>query len=204
MRKKYIFHAFLLPLVQKVSYEAPMVQLTEHSAKADPYIHLETGNLDFAIHIDKPVDKNFTATYLGDVTPVIFARKKHPLASNKDTLLEDCFNYAFLDLNIDNADNIAFTNPIDTMLMKLGFYREIHLKSSQFSILIEVLKSSNHLLIGPHFLMNATGYYDNFTVVYQFEKSIKNTIELYLLEHKRVQNSPAHQWLKHILLKQNY
>lgn len=194
-------HAFLLPLLQDVSSAAPMVKITEHSAKINPFKHLELGSLDFAIHVDKPIDKNFAITHLGAVVPVIFARKSHPLAIQHTVNLKDCFDYTFLDLNIESNPGVGFTNPIDTMLLKLGFHRDIHIISSQFSILTQALKRTDNLLIGPHFLFDEEEFSDDFTVIYQFEKSIDNTIDLYLLEHNRVQNSPAHQWFKQLLLK---
>jgi len=197
-------HAFLLPLVQKIYSTAPMVQLTEHSAKVDPEKHLESGSLDFAIHIEKSTDNNFTSTSLGTLIPVIFARRNHPLTNKNKIELKDCFDYSFLDLNIESAANIGFINPIDTMLSKQGFHRDIHLKSSQFSILSDVLMTSDNLLIGPHFLLNSNVFNENFTVVYQFEKSSDNNIGLYLLEHQRVQNSAAHQWLKNIIINQKF
>ncbi len=194
-------HALLLPLTQELSKAAPLIKLTEHTAKTDPCKALESGHLDFAIHVEKPADINFISTHLDTVTPVIFARKNHPL-SNSKVELEDCFKYGFLDFNIESDSTTSFTNPIDTMLIKKGFNRDIHLSSSQFSILVEILMTSDNLLIGPHFLMNATVHKKNVTTVYQFEKSSINNIDLFLLEHQRVQNSAAHQWFKNIITKQ--
>ena len=189
-------HAFLLPLLQQLENEAPKVKLTEHPAKINPYSYLESGSLDFAIHVEASSDNSFNSIHLGVVTPVIYARKGHPLSNSKKVELQDCFNYSYLDLHIENDTNILFTNPIDILLSKQGFKRDIHLKSSQLSILTQVLKSTDHLLIAPHFFLNTKEYQDNFDVIYSFEQSEINNINLYLLEHQRVENSKVHQWLK--------
>lgn len=193
---------FLLPLIKQLSSAAPSIKLSEYPAKINPYDYLESGSLDFAIHVDKTLDKNFSSTDFGNVKPVIFARKEHPLLKQQSIKLGDCFNFSFLDLLIDDSTSIGFINPIDLLISKQGFKRDIHFQSSQLSILTTILKDSDHLLIGPHFLLDADNYDDQFSTVYQFEQA--NAINLYLLEHNRVQNSAAHQWFKQLVLKQGF
>jgi DNA-binding transcriptional LysR family regulator len=138
----------------------------------------------------------FIATSLGSVTPIIFARKGHPLTEKKSVQLVDCISYHFLDLTIEGDSEIGFTHPIDSILLKQGYRRDIRLQSSQFSILLEILKSSDSLLIGSSFLMNSHQYKQDFVPIFQFEQNTENLIELFLLQHKRTENSAAHQWLK--------
>jgi len=195
-------HAFFLPLMKNISLQAPLVQLTEFPAKANPYKLLEIGELDFAIHVEKPTDPTLNVTSLGKLSPVVFVRKSHPLTQLNDITLKDCLAYRFLDFIVDDKNALGFTNPIDKLMLKSGTHRNVQLKSSQFSILTAVLKTSDTLLIGPDFLMDSAEHKDEFVAVYQFKENKSHMIDLYLIEHQRVENSAAHQWLKTIILEQ--
>ncbi|KGJ89775.1 LysR family transcriptional regulator [Colwellia psychrerythraea] len=194
-------HNIFLPLVQNINSEAPAVQLSEYSAKISSIKSLESGLLDFVIHIEKPSDAAFIATSLGKLSLAVFARNGHPLTTQSQVELADCFIYRFLDLNVREDSGITLTNPIDSILLKQGFKRDIQLKTSQLSILVELLKSSESLLIAPSFFANASPYKEQLVSVYQFEQTQSNMVELYLLQHQRTLNSAAHQWLKDKILQ---
>jgi DNA-binding transcriptional LysR family regulator len=194
-------HAIFLPLVKKVSAQAPLIQLTSYSASSNPYQHLESGLFDFSLHIEKPFDSAYNTYDLGDVYPVIFAHKNHPLSNKESTTLKQCLKYAFVDLNTEESTDVGFINPFDKLLMNQGGKRKIQYKSSQLSILIEILKSSNTLIMGPESLMSSDELKNEFVAVYAFYKTPENAISLYLIEHVRVENSKPHQWLKNILLE---
>lgn len=195
-------HALFLPLVQEVSRLAPSVRLTEYPAQASPYKKLESGFLDFCIHIEKANNTNFTSTPLAYVRPAIFARIGHPLENQENVSLKDCIEYLFLDLNIQGEEHSGFTNPIDAIFFNQGFTRNIKLKSSQFSILTAVLKSTDSLLVASSSLLDLTELDRDFVKVFEFESDDKNSIEMFLLEHKRTENSLAHKWLKEKIIKQ--
>jgi DNA-binding transcriptional LysR family regulator len=196
-------HAIFLPLVQSISSEAPALQLSEYPAKLSSNKSLESGFLDFAIHIDKPNDPALIATSLGQLSLAIFSRPSHPLCRKKSITLADCLTYRFLDLNVKEDSAMLFTNPIDSILLKQGFQRDIQLKTSQLSILFSLLDSSDTLLIAPSFFANISAYKNNLVSVFQFEKTEENMIELFLLQHQRTVNSTAHQWLKEKILQQS-
>ena len=189
-------HAIFLPLVQVINDEAPAVQLSEYSAKMSSNKSLESGFLDFAIHVERPNDAAFIATSLGKLSLSVFARKTHPLAAQHKVELADCLTYRFLELNVNEDSGAIFTNPIDSILLKQGFKRDIQLKTSQLSILVELLKSSDTLVIAPSFFVHSSAYKDELVSVYQFEQTESNMVELFLLQHQRTLNSAAHQWLK--------
>jgi len=194
-------NVFFLPLVQELTKIAPAIQLTEHPAQVSPFKSLESGFYDFAIYIEKPIDTNFTVNSLGRVFPAIFAHKNHPLARQSEVTLKDCIQYRFLDLHIQGDTDIGFTNPIDKIFFKQGYRRDIQLKSSQFSILTTVLKSTDCLLAGPDTLFNSPENKSDYVRVYEFKKNEENSVEFFLLEHKRSENSPAHQWLKQKIIQ---
>ena len=195
-------HAIFLPLVQAIYKEAPAVQLCEYSAKMSSKKSLESGFLDFAIHVEKPADNTLIATSLGKLSLSIFARKSHPLAAQGKVELAECLTFRFLELNVNEDSGAIFTNPIDSILLKQGFKRDVQLKTSQLSILVELLKSSNTLLIAPSFFIHSSTYKEELVSIYQFEQTESNMVELFLLQHQRTLNSVAHQWLRDKLLQQ--
>ena len=195
-------HAMFLPLVQAINNEAPAVQLSEYSAKMSSKKSLESGFLDFVIDVEKPANSAFITTSLGKLTLSIFARKNHPLTGQHKVELAECLTYRFLELNVNEDSGAIFTNPIDSILLKQGFKRDVQLKTSQLSILVEWLKSSDTLLIAPSFFINSSTYRENVVSIYQFEQTDSNMVELFLLQHQRTVNSAAHQWLRDKILQQ--
>lgn len=190
-----ISHAFFLPMIHKIAQQAPKLQFTEYPASANPFSALTSGEYDFSIHVEKPIDPNFKTIKLGKVAPAIFASKKHPLNKQDKVSLEDCIKYPFVDLNINAGAASGLIHPIDSILLNHGYRRNIQLKSSQFSLLTQVLKTSDCLLAGPNFLMNPKAYED-FECIYQFEANSANLVSLYLISHKRTETSPIHTWLE--------
>lgn len=197
-------HAFFLPLLRNVLQQAPNVQLSEYPAKANPYKSLESGFLDFAIHVEKPLDKAIITTPIGKISLVILARKDHPITMLEKTTLADCLTFRFLDLTVQGDSTANIINPIDSILLKRGFHRDIQLQSSQLSILLDVLTSSDSLFIAPDFLLKSTQYQQELKEVYQFEQTNSNSVELFLLQHQRTENSAAHQWLRDKILQQSF
>ena len=195
-------HAIFLPLVQSISNEAPLLQLCEYPAKITSSKSLESGFLDFSIHIDKPNDPAVIATSLGKVSLAIFARENHPLTKLKNITLADCLTHRFVELNVQEESTMMITNPLESILLKQGFQRDIQLKTSQLSIALALLESSDSLLIAPNSFANVYSYQKSLVSVFQFEQTEENMVELFLLQHQRTVNSAAHQWLKEKILQQ--
>jgi DNA-binding transcriptional LysR family regulator len=195
-------HTIFLPLVQSITHEAPVMQLSEYPARTSSSKSLESGFLDFAIHVDKPNNPAILSTSLGMLSLAIFARVDHPLVTQKNVTLADCLTYRFLELNIKEDSAMTLTNPIDSILLKQGFQRDIQLKTSQLSIILALLESSDALLIAPSLFDNIASNQENLVRVYQFEQTEENMVELFLLQHQRTVNSAAHQWLKDKIVQQ--
>jgi len=195
-------HAIFLPLVQSIYGDAPLLQLSEYPVKMSSSKSLESGFLDFAIHVEKNNDPAVISTSLGKLSLAIFARPNHPLTKLKNITLGDCLSHRFLELNVKEESSMMITNPIDSILLNQGFKRDIQLKTSQLSILLSLLKSSDSLLIAPSSFANISYQQESVVSVYQFEQTEENMVELFLLQHKRTENSAAHQWIKDKILQQ--
>lgn len=196
-------HHIILPLFNMFYNEAPNIELTESTAKSNPFDLLEAGTLDFAVHVAKDIPGRFNAMPLGVATPAIYARKGHPLTNmDKEVDLNDCIEYEFVALNVENNQTAKFTGPVEIMLAKKGIKKDPIYKTSQLQMLLEILLSSDCLFVGPKLLINSPDLIDRFDIVYEFNLPKKDMIEFFLLEHKRSENSKAHQWFKKKLLNQ--
>ena len=195
-------HNIILPLFNLLHKEAPNIQLTESTAKSNPFDLLEAGNLDFAIHVAKDIPPRFNAMSLGIVKSVIFARKGHPLFTQKNVDLNDCMEYDFVSLHVENNQTAKFTGPVEVMLAKKGFSKEPLYKTSQLQMLLEIMEHTDCLFVGPSLLVKNPDLVNRFEAVYEFNLPKKDMIEFFLLEHKRSENSKAHQWFKEKLLNQ--
>lgn len=193
-------HTFFLPFAQKIHQTAPKVRIAESSAKATPYQQLELGHLDFAIHIENPAVPAIQATAIGALSPVIIARKEHPLMSRKQVTLKDCVKYQFLELNVEENSYLGSHHPVDKLMRKQGLQRDVLLKSSQLSVVLGLLKASDTIMVVPEFLIKAKEFSQVFSSLNPFPKLKENNIELFLLEHKRIEHSEAHQWFKQQLI----
>lgn len=195
-------HNIILPLFNLLHTEAPNIQLTESTAKSNPFDLLEAGTLDFAIHVAKDIPPRFNAMSIGIAKPAIFARKGHPLVNQKEVSLNDCMNYDFVALNVENNQSAKFTGPVEIMLAKKGVSKDPLYKTSQLQMLLEIMENSDCLFVGPSLLIQNPDLIDRFVAVYEFNLPKKDMIEFFLLEHKRSENSKAHQWFKEKLLNQ--
>ncbi|TRX56503.1 LysR family transcriptional regulator [Thalassomonas sp. M1454] len=189
----------MFPIINDLAKLAPNVVIAQHPATSEPGKHLENGEFDFSIHVHKLPKSTFTSTFLGNAYPVIFARKDHPLTKLKKVTIEDCLQYKFVDIILDNHANLPFNNPAKKFIDDHGLELTIAMKSGQLGLLTEVIKHSDHLLISAHFLMNSVEQQNNFATVFAFDEK-KYPVETYLVDHERTHTSQAHAWLKQVLI----
>ncbi|WP_170235866.1 LysR family transcriptional regulator [Colwellia demingiae] len=197
--------ACTLPLFNALASKAPLMSFTEYAAKANPFHMLENSTLDFSIYLSDELPANFTSTYIGDVQLAIFARKDHPLSKVKldkanGITLKECVAYNFISLMTEGEKMEKFSHPIDNVLSAHGLQRNIIFGSNQLQILMEILRTSDHLFIAPSVVMKSVEFSKFFNPIYHFASDKKNDIKLFLVEHDRIQKSPEHQWFKQELL----
>lgn len=191
----------VLPLFRELLDEAPNINLSEYPAKSNPFDLLESGTLDFAIHVSKDVHPAFIATPLGKVNPIIYARRDHPLFKIKNLQLSDCMDFNLLGLIVQNDNNVKFSNPVDSLLIRHGVTPKSVYRSSQMQVLTDILRTTDSLLIGMNMLVESKEFSDQFAPLYIFDLTGDNMVEFVLLEHRRAENSASHQWFKKKLLK---
>ncbi|WNC72265.1 LysR family transcriptional regulator [Thalassotalea psychrophila] len=192
-------YPLLLPLINELENLAPKVVIAQHSSSNTTGKELENGTLDFSIHVHNINEDSFSSTFLGQVYPVIIARKGHPLTKLKDIKIEDCLQYKFVDVVYDNPNEKPLQNPAKRFLEEHNLQLRIAMKSGQLSFLTEVMKNSDHLLISNHFLLQSADLKKDFTHVYTMYESMY-AVNVYLIDHQRTHNNKAHLWFKQVLI----
>lgn len=189
----------IFPIINDLATLAPNIVIAQHPATSETAKHLENGEFDFSIHVNKISNKAFSSTSIGNAIPVIFARKDHPLTKLKQVSIEDCLDYKFVDIILDNHANLPISNPAKKFIDDHGIELTISMKSGQLGLLTEVMSHSDDLLISAHFLMNSRYLLDNFIPIFEFNED-QYAVETYLIDHERTHTSLAHQWLKNVLI----
>lgn len=191
--------SLMLPFISQLALLAPNAIIELHPLTSQPEKHLENGMFDFSVEMIPINGHAFSSTAFGSLHPVIYARKNHPLTQLKSITIEDCLNYKFVDLIVDNHAKLRVHNPAKTYFNDRGLELDITFKCGQLGMLAEVMKKTDHLLVGGNCLMNGENFQDEFVTLYSFEQP-EYEVTPYLCDHQRTHNSEAHQWLKSILL----
>lgn len=190
-----------VPLIKELMKNAPKASLVEYPAAWDATTLLKDRAVDFSIHIEKPRnDLEFPSELIGQTYPVFYGMAGHPLSNQEKVTLEDCLQYQFVDLNLDLRSVSDIHNPIDSYLESKGVKRDIVFKSGQLNTLVDAMQDSNKMLISTHTLRKVDDFKHRLTPIFELQNEPKMNINVYLIEHKRTLNSPAHQWLKQLIL----
>lgn len=190
----------ILPLFKQLKQQAPHITFSEYPAKTSPLELLETGSLDFAIHVVNKIPAIYSSTSLGKAHVMILARKSHPLTKKKSVTLEDCLSYDYLELIVENESNIKFKSPAKLLLDKRNLKHNVVFSSSQLSLILDILKSTDCLLICMTALLKSPQITEYFQPIYQLELADNEQVEFFLIEHMRSKNSLSHRWFKEQLL----
>lgn len=192
-------NTLIFPIINDLTKLAPNIVIATHPATSEPEKHLENGQFDFTIHIRKITNKAYSSTYIGHISPIIYARKNHPLTKLSTVTIEDCLDYKFVDIILENHANLPISNPAKRYLEERNLTLSIALKSGQLELITEVMRNSDYLLISNHFLMDSKNLQNDFVKIFTFDKE-QYAVESYLLDHERTHTSQAHIWLKEMLV----
>lgn len=192
-------HSLMLPFIKTVNELAPNIMIELHPMTSSSEKYLENGKFDFSFDLQEIKGSNFTSIKCGSSYPVIYARKGHPLSLLDSVSIGDCLEYKFLDLIIDDHVNLRINNLAKKYFEENNIELEIIFRSSQLGLLTEVMKQSEHLFLGSHFLMDSASLIDQFDIVYPFSAP-EYQISTYLTDHQHRHTNTAHQWLKSVLI----
>lgn len=176
--------------------EAPNVAIHTSDIELDFLEQLASGQLDFVIHINRPLPDDFAATHLGHIDIACAMRKDHPLSGKTAIDLNDYLDYPHVRLYVAQITS-SDSGVVDELLAKVGKQRNVILETSQLVSALEVVSNSDCLLVAP--LSSAEFNYDDFHYVPMPVEVGFPRLELSLIQHRRSFNSTPHVWMKEII-----
>ena len=189
-------------LTKRLQEESPGISLALSNIDDHCEQLLESGEIDFAMEIEKNLPKDFITTPLGDLRPAVWMRKGHPL-SNHDPSLDEMLEYPFIQYFLLIADKVSpnTESRFDRMLHELGRKRQKALTTDQLMTALDTLNTSDCLMMATMDDLKQEGeYYEIVRKPYPKEVEHYPEIPAVLIQHRRTLNSPTHQWVKEKIL----
>lgn len=181
------------PLMAELQAQAPNIVVQAVESTEDAEDSLARGAIDFVIDLEHPEALDIDFLPLLSNTPVIIARRNHPLAKKRKLKLSDALSYDYVRcFPVDAVKTVAV---FDVMLAELEQRRRCFFETSNLLTALQVLQSSDGLMAGPAFILNSELLEQEF-VQWDLPKELQGMSKIIgLAQHRRTLTSPAHQWL---------
>ena len=190
---EYIGLALLPRLMQRLSAQAPQLNLRVITRIENQLEQLALGNLDFTIHIlQAHYSDDYRIEELGGSPSAILVRDAHPLTQG-DITWERLAQYPLIRLYVSDWEQLelgrnaeAITPLIDH---PLGTLEISHLLTA-----MEVLRQTDYFLPGPAYVLHNSSAMTGIKGR-PMPLASQVGINYALVAHKRTANSPLHNWL---------
>ncbi len=191
---EYLEMLVLPPLMQFLSKHAPGVVLKIRSQYRHQLEGLEDGDLDFVLNLEfSELSDQFHSEVLYTDSPAIFARANHPLRK-KTASREDLLRYPRVALRMPDMEKFMLFHPRPGQA-SLNMHWPLAYETDNLTTALATISCTDCLLPGAGILAGLATKELNF-------KALTTTsppqvrIAYCLVSHRRVQHSPAHQWLR--------
>jgi DNA-binding transcriptional LysR family regulator len=187
----------LPPLIQQLMREAPNIKLTALNRVDRQLDRLASGELDFALHMQRQNYPSEFRTQLLIAAPSrLVARKDHPLA-NRALNIYDVASLNVVRLIMPDENEVEFVSNFSDN-ERVNVDTNTRFETSHFSSALEVVASTDCVL-PLAFFPGWQNYLKGFTWL-DFQPFEKLYIRYYLVTHSRTDSSPLHQWLQRKIL----
>jgi len=188
-------HMLVLPsLMQWLSKNAPGVVLKILSQYRHQLEGLEDGDLDFVLNLEfSDLSQQFHSEVLYTDTPTIFARAAHPLRK-KPATREDLLRYPRVALRMPDMEKFELFHPRPGQ-PGLNMHWPAAYETDNLTTALATIAGTDCLLPGAGVLAGLATRELNFKALPTLTPP-QVQIAYCLISHKRVQHSPAHQWLR--------
>ncbi|MDY0250321.1 MAG: LysR family transcriptional regulator [Pseudomonas sp.] len=184
----------LLPATfQRLHKLAPNIRIESLLARRrETAKELAAGHLDFAIDIPLNSDPQLLHTKLLEDRYVCAMRKGHPLATHKKITLEQYLAAQHIHISSRRSG----LGPVDLALGKMGFQRNIVLRSQHYLMAHTVLQNTDLTITAP---ASFVAHYN----LHSLELPIAGIapIESHLFWHTSADQDPANRWMREQLLQ---
>lgn len=184
--------ALLPPLMALLQREARGVRIKTVTRVEHQLEQLAAGNLDFAVHMRQShYSDEFDVTELTSTHAVALVRRGHPLVGRKfswETLVE----YPYIKLYIPDFEDIE-------VVRRTGLNRQQMIdaatpfETSHLMTALAVVRRTDCVLLLPPFIRH-TSLIGEAIEILDVPASTA-AVEYLLVSHRRIANSPPHQWL---------
>ena len=190
---------WILPLLlAQLEKTAPGVRLVTYAGTDDPLLMLAEGGLDLVLHAEiRDYPPEYRKTTLGYASPVLLARKGHPLEGVKLTweLLE---RYPHIRLHIPELNEIRFSGEITGLENSRFMQREKDVvpkfTTDHLYTAVQIVLSSDYLFPAPPLFMEQDQLATNL-ISLPLPEGEELNLKYVMVHHQRIEKSPMHQFL---------
>lgn len=195
---EYVGIALLPPLIQRLHDSAPRLSIRTITRAENQLEQLNLGKLDFAIHIEQAsYSDDYLLERLSSNAPVILVREGHPLCKGLVTR-QRLASYPLIRLYIPDMDQVEIARSSDAF-NAIRNPQQGSLETSHLLTALEVLRSTDYFMAGPATILRnpraASGI-----VGLALPEGDHYTVDYMLVAHRRILNSPLHQWFRQQIL----
>lgn len=196
---------WIIPLLlAQLRDTAPSLRLSTRATLDDPLEKLAAGELDFVLHAEHHnYPPGFCLTTLGYASPVLLARKGHPLEGREITM-EQLKEYPHVRLIFPEMDEVKFQgasgNIEDSEFLRRQAEFIPHLRTDHLYTAIQVVLSSDYLFPAPPLFLEQ-GDVARELIALPLPKGEELALKFVLVGHERIKHSPAHEFLRGEILE---
>jgi DNA-binding transcriptional LysR family regulator len=191
---------WILPLLlERLRDTAPGLRLRTLSGGEASMEMLASGELDFVLQAEhKHYPPGFRLATLGYATPVLLARKGHPLEGQPVTW-DLLASYPHVRLIIPELEDIQFQGQITSLEQSEFYQRESrvipHLSTDHLYTAIRVVLASDYLFPAPPLFMEQDELAREL-IALPLPDDEEIAIKYVMVSHQRIEHSPAHDFLR--------
>lgn len=185
---------FLPALMARLQAHAPGMRVRAFSRIEDPFDKLATGDLDFALQIERqhyPTDLQLTT--LAFARPVLLARKGHPLFKLDEVGLEDLTQYPHLSLLSTDISELSFHEGDAEAVLEFERRAPHHYETDDLQTALQIVRKTDCLFPAPPMFIEQFNL-SRYVVALPIPGIGDVSIKYVAVRHQRVIGSPAHDF----------
>lgn len=196
---EYMAHAVMPRLLAVLDQEAPGVSISSVSRVENQLEQLATGDLDIALHIRRNwYPPEFTVTEMACQEPVLLARSSHPLAGTTPSW-EDIQEFPYVSFYIADAEELAvYQHETMRPLLLQQQAQKPRFETAHLLTALEVVRNTDFLMMAPPIVLLDAEIRRRIVALPMPDTLF--SIDYMLVNHKRTERSPIHQYLRTLIM----